>query len=257
MSCFVPGHLVAALRDIAADRQLLLCCDFDGTLSEIVARPEDARLMAGIKPLLELLSHSRDTRICLISGRSLRDLITRTQLSESVIMIGSHGAESALHCDPVLCSQQADLLTRLKETLHQSLVSVEGVQLEYKPYSISVHVRRASRQTARSVIAALRLGPARWPGVISMNGKEVIELGVYHTDKGKAIDRLRNALGADYRVVYIGDDVTDEHAFSALSPSDVGIKVGAGSTHANYKVDSPSAVKQVLEILVESRCKQC
>jgi trehalose 6-phosphate phosphatase len=51
-------------------------------------------------------------------------------------------------------------------------------------------------------------------------------------------------------VLYVGDDVTDEDAFAALRPDDVGVKVGAGQTLARYRVADPAAVRDLLQLLV-------
>ena len=51
----------------------------------------------------------------------------------------------------------------------------------------------------------------------------------------------------------VGDDVTDEDAFAALEPEDVGVKVGAGETAAEFRIDSPASVAVLLELLTEAR----
>ncbi len=47
------------------------------------------------------------------------------------------------------------------------------------------------------------------------------------TTKGEAIEHLRRYTAAD-AVFFAGDDVTDEDAFAALIPDDVGVKSGPG-----------------------------
>ena len=55
----------------------------------------------------------------------------------------------------------------------------------------------------------------------------MVELAVIATDKGHALDLIRHQDGAT-AAVFIGDDVTDEKAFSRLQGPDIGIKVGSG-----------------------------
>ena len=57
-------------------------------------------------------------------------------------------------------------------------------------------------------------------------------------DKGYALDALRHQVGAT-AAIFVGDDVTDEDAFSRLTGPDLGIKVGAGPTFATQRVDGP------------------
>jgi trehalose-phosphatase len=91
--------------------------------------------------------------------------------------------------------------------------------------------------------------------VRTTHGKEVVELSVVDTDKGRALDRLREETGAD-AVVFAGDDVTDETAFARLTPTDVGIKVGPGDTAARFRVESTTSVATVLAALAEARSAQ-
>ena len=53
--------------------------------------------------------------------------------------------------------------------------------------------------------------------------------------------------------MFVGDDVTDEDAFSRLTGPDLGIKVGQGATFASQRVDGPDDVARLLARLVESR----
>ena len=126
------------------------------------------------------------------------------------------------------------------------------MRLEAKPAGIVVHVRGADPAVGERVLAAVRSGPARLPGVESTEGKAVLEMAVVQVSKGAAIDTLRGRLGAD-AVLFVGDDVTDETAFVRLRPGDVGIKVGEGDTAAGYRVGTPEDVTAVLEQLLAAR----
>src|SRR6478672_108732 len=62
---------LAPLRERLGDAALF--CDFDGTLAPIVARPEDARLLDGVRPAIEDL-RGRARLVAFVSGRGLADL---------------------------------------------------------------------------------------------------------------------------------------------------------------------------------------
>ncbi|TMZ42436.1 trehalose-phosphatase, partial [Klebsiella pneumoniae] len=129
---------------------------------------------------------------------------------------------------------------------------VPGASLEVKPASVAVHVRRADRDAAARIVAAVHEGPSTWEGVTTTDGKEVVELAVVSTDKGSALDTLRHQVGAT-AAVFVGDDVTDEKAFARLQGPDLSVKVGEGDTLAQYRVDDTEDVATVLAFLLEER----
>ena len=83
-------------------------------------------------------------------------------------------------------------------------------------------------------------------------GKAVLEFAVISTDKGEAIDIIRDRDDAT-AVVFFGDDVTDEKAFRRMRDGDVGVKVGPGDTLAAYRVESPDDVEAALVYLARRR----
>jgi len=164
--------------------------------------------------------------------------------------VGSHGAELAttLTLEPEL----AELRARLSHGLAALASGRAGIRLEEKPGSVTVHTRTAPRDVAAAMVAAVRAGPATWPGVHVMTGKEVVELSVLPPDKGAAVEALRERFAVD-GVVFLGDDVTDEAVFAVLRDGDVGVKVGAGDTRAAYRVTDPAAAVACLRLLAEAR----
>lgn len=68
----------------------LYAFDFDGTLSKISTKIEDANLPNSTYRLLSILS--QQAQVAIVSGRSIRDLKKRVRLS-NVYLIGNHGLE--------------------------------------------------------------------------------------------------------------------------------------------------------------------
>ena len=126
-----------------------------------------------------------------------------------------------------------------------------GVAVELKPASVALHVRNASTEDGKAALAAARKAAASWDAQAT-EGKAVLEFAVISTDKGEAIDILRDQHNADV-VVFFGDDVTDEKAFRRLRDSDVGVKVGPGETLAAFRIDTPEDVATALEFLLDAR----
>ena len=108
-----------------------------------------------------------------------------------------------------------------------------------------------SHLCAWSALAAAWDASAEW-GAHATTGKAVLEFAVISTDKGEAVDILRERHAAT-AAVFFGDDVTDEKAFQRLTDADVGVKVGPGSTLAGFRIDTPEDVSEALAYLLERR----
>ncbi|UQS27574.1 trehalose-phosphatase [Amycolatopsis thermalba] len=248
----LPAELRRAIVQIARTPRLLVACDYDGTLAPIVTNPDEARPLPESVGALRSLAGLHETTTAVISGRALRDLAILSRLPHEVHLVGSHGSEFDIGFVHELDAQARDLHRRVEQELERIAGGVPGVSLEVKPASIAVHVRRADREAARRVLDEVHSGPCTWEGVTTTDGKEVVELAVVQTDKGRALDTLRHQVGAT-AAIFLGDDVTDEKAFARLSGPDVGVKVGDGETLAGYRVASTDDVATVLAFMLEER----
>jgi trehalose-phosphatase len=248
----LPADLRAAAQQIAQVPNLLVCIDFDGTLAPIVEDPALARALPESVSALTALAGLPGTTTAVVSGRALRDLAELTGLPPQVQLVGSHGSEFEAGSVAALDDAASQRRTALLDAVRPLVDGIPGVLLEEKPTGVAVHVRRASRQDAATVLTSLRHGPARWAGIFATEGHEVLELSVVQSDKGHAIDELRARSGAS-AVIFVGDDVTDERAFVRLSGPDLGVKVGSGATAATYRVAGPDQVAALLELLAKAR----
>jgi trehalose-phosphatase len=237
---------------IARVPQLLIACDYDGTLAPIVEDPAQAQPLPEAVAAVRALASLPQTTVAVVSGRALRDLATLSRLPSEVHLVGSHGSEFDIGFVQRLSPDLVDLRTRLQKAVEEIAQGRPGVRLEPKPASIAVHTRTASREDGDRVREAIAGGPASWAGVHVTHGKEVVELLVLPTHKGTAVDALRMQLGAS-AVLFVGDDVTDENAFAHLHGPDVGIKIGPGETRAGYRVAEPLDAVRVLALLLDTR----
>ncbi|HEX6872782.1 MAG TPA: trehalose-phosphatase [Micromonosporaceae bacterium] len=248
----IDEHLRQAIKRIARTPQLLVACDYDGTLAPLVDDPTHAVPLPEAVAAIRTLASLPQTTVAVISGRSLRDLAALSRLPSEVHLIGSHGSEFDVGFVERIAPELADLRTRIGRALSEIAKDQAGVRLEQKPASVALHTRLADRDLAAKLIEDVRSGPATWPGVHVTLGKDVIELSVVATHKGTAVDTLRMQLSAT-AVLFAGDDVTDENAFANLHGPDVGVKVGPGPTHAEYRVPDPESAVRILALLTDLR----
>jgi trehalose 6-phosphate phosphatase len=247
----LPPDLLRALTEAAQSPRLLVTSDFDGTLAPLVNNPADARALPEAAEALIALAALPSTEVALVSGRALdvlRVLSVQSGVPATVHLIGSHGAEfdSGFSHDI-----DTALLNRITSDLNAIAEGRPGVAVETKPASVALHVRNASAEDGEAALREARTAAESWDAQAT-EGKAVLEFAVIQTDKGAAIDILRERQNAT-AVAYFGDDVTDEKAFGRLRGSDVGVKVGPGDTLARYRVDAPEDVAAALNYLLNER----
>ncbi len=140
----------------------------------------------------------------------------------------------------------------LDDDLAVLLAEHPRARLERKPAGLVLHTRGLPSGVAEAVLQAGAELAGRHDGVSVTPGKDVLELAVSRAGKGPALLDLAETIGAD-AILYAGDDVTDERAFSALRPQDVTVKVGEGETVADHRLADEPTVVEMLEHLRERR----
>jgi trehalose 6-phosphate phosphatase len=252
----LPEPLIGALRELARAKRLLVALDFDGTLAPEVDDPEKARALPEARAAVLRLLVMPNTRVALVSGRALRSLVEVADLPQTALLVGSHGIEIRLDSPEDNVSldtaelRQVDLLNTV---LGEVADAVDQVWIEPKPAGFALHTRLATEQNSRIAhLVARSEASAEVAGLTIREGKNVLEFSVRSTTKGEAVEHLRRYTQAD-AVFYAGDDVTDEDAFAALTPDDVGLKSGDGPTLANFRVPGPTQVARVLALLADLR----
>lgn len=251
-----PG-LARALQDFAARDTVLVALDFDGVVSELADRAENARPVRENAEALQALTALPGVHTALVSGRALESLVTAATPPDSTLLIGSHGAERRLGPDapPLeLDEAQRAALTGVGTVLEKIAARYPDSWVERKPAGRVLQVRLAADAEARRrAVAEAETALAGRDGIHVGHGKDVLEVSVVRADKGQGLDLLRRTTGAE-AVLFAGDDVTDEHGFARLDPdTDVGLKVGPGPTAARYRIAGPRQLAAVLAAVAQWR----
>lgn len=253
----VPGEgmndeMDQLIASVVGASVLLVAADFDGTLSDLVARPADAAANPRATAALERMSRMPRTHVAIISGRGLEDLRARLPERHEWMMAGSHGAEvDGVRTPPVDDDVRAEL-----DEVERSLLAVAaehpGCEIERKPRGVALHVRRADPAVRRPMMERVRRVGADHPRLHPRVGSEVVEIVADASTKADALAVFRRRCGAS-AVLFIGDDRTDEDAFAALGQGDVGVKVGSGPTLASHRIDGVGSVATLLDRLATAR----
>jgi trehalose-phosphatase len=238
---------------------LLLCLDFDGTLSELTNDPWKAVPLPRAKSAIaELARHPEKLTLAVISGRDLDTLLGLLGLRDGILFAGAHGLEfigrdGVRRLAPGV-DRSANDIELVRDFIARSIPKDRGFIVEDKRVALTVNYRNATPDDAREALAAFDDFVNQRPTLQLLHGKmihEAIPRGI--GGKGYALEFFMRESGASGPgTSYFGDDTTDEDAFRALVPrGGIGVLVGAErQSFAQYRVDGPTDVADLLEDLV-------
>lgn len=259
----LPNALTSAgdLEERLDGRAPAVFLDYDGTLTPIVDRPEDAVISDSMRRAVEGLAER--CTVCVVSGRD-RKVVQDLMGLDNLVVAGSHGFDIWSPDEGKIESGEEDdfdeLLERVKARVRDEVEPIEGASVEPKAASVAVHYRLVSEDEQDRIKEVVDAILEEHPDDLKMTpGKMVYEIQPnIDWDKGKAVLHLLEVLELDTDEVvpiYIGDDVTDEDAFRAISDVGIGVFVGeadapegAGrTTAANYVLGTVQDVERFLD----------
>jgi trehalose 6-phosphate phosphatase len=229
----------------------LLCVfDFDGTLAPIVTQPDAARLPPDVlQRLTELSAH---VPVGILTGRSIADITPRLGFDVEYL-VGNHGLEGVPGWEArsdvyaAMCRGWKDALTAaLRDPRFD-----DGIVLEDKRYSLSVHYRLARDQAeAEGRLQELLHGLQPPPRIVA--GKCVFSLMPQDgADKGSAMEELMRISGAT-GAIYVGDDVTDEDVFRLRRDDLLSVRIEESpDSNAEFFVQNWQDIVPLLDELIE------
>ncbi|HEX7112918.1 MAG TPA: trehalose-phosphatase [Mizugakiibacter sp.] len=228
-----------------------LFLDVDGSLLEFAADPSGVHVPLALLDLLRRLRAALDGALALVSGRGIDDL-DRLFAPLRLPAAGIHGYElrDADGTHRTLGLDQS-LAARLHASARELAAALPGVLLEPKHAAVALHYRQAPALAAQVHAGAARIAAAL-PGIALQPGAMVCELKPADADKGRAVDALRTAAPFRGRTpVFVGDDLTDEHAFAAVNRADgLSVLVGTRPSAARYALPTPADVHAWLRHVV-------
>ncbi|GLV59292.1 putative glycosyl hydrolase [Dictyobacter sp. S3.2.2.5] len=253
----------AELAQRLAGRQSAVFLDYDGTLTPIRDRPEDAVISDGMREAVRSLAER--VPVCVVSGRD-RKVVQELMGINSLIVAGSHGFDIWSPDGRAIQREEGaafeELMRDVETRLRADLSDIPGVLIEPKKSSVAVHYRLVADEHRPRVKEIVDMILGEHPDELKVTpGKMVFELQPkLDWDKGKAVLYLLEALSldrGDVVPIYLGDDITDEDAFRTLAGRGIGIFVGHAddpettgrTTAADYVLNTMDEVEGFLNRL--------
>lgn len=212
---------------LAPERVLLL--DYDGTLAPFQIERNKAFPYAGAREVLDKILAETDTRVIIISGRSVDDILPLLGLKIIPEIWGCHGFERMLPDGSIEKAILSEAINHSLETAY-NWATAQGYQeyCEKKPSSIAFHVRGLPPQKKEDLLKTVG---EKWATLT--HNKELIiqpfdgglELRVPGVNKGKVVGQIIAETSSLASIAYLGDDRTDEDAFMALKNKGLSILV--------------------------------
>jgi len=217
--------------------------DIDGTISRIVARPEDATVSSTAKAALDALSRSVD----LVAVITARDEATARRMvgAAGVTYVGNYGLDSGASVAGV------DGVSQARSAVGPLLKGLPCVTVEDKGVAFSLHYRNCDDPGAVRLRLLDIAGPiAAAAGARILEGKRVIEVVPGRLpDKRSAFSKLVDAQGIR-GLIYFGDDLSDVLVFEEIARRrSKGLLEGLGI--AVVDVETDTSVREAADTAVD------
>ena len=239
--------------DLAGAKHAALLLDYDGTLAPFRVERAEAVPYPGVRQRLTEIIEDTATRLVIISGRAVDDLLPLLGLDPPPEVWGCHGWEllaangrrPEIHLPP-LARAGLD-----KAGLWVAEQKLSGF-CETKPASIAIHWRGLSAGQVQELRDRVLAG---WQPFANEYELEIhpfnggLELRCPGRDKGTAVSSILASLEKGTQVAFLGDDQTDEDGFEVIKSRGLGVLVGAEprQTHAGLQITAPAELLDFLD----------
>lgn len=244
------------LSDYNNGKKRLIFLDYDGTLVPFLKSPDKAIPDGKLIDLLQALTESNRNEVVIISGRDKKTL-EKWFSNLNLTLVAEHGAwirfpkRTWKTIEPLTANWKKDI----KPILEVFVDRTPGTLVEEKEFSLVWHYRKADKDLAKlrsgELVDTLVYLTANLDLQV-LEGSKVIEVKKSEINKGRVAMHWISEDNWDF-ILAIGDDWTDEDLFNVLPKNSYSIKVGYGSTAANYSIKSSNEVRKLLKELLREK----
>ncbi len=233
---------------VQANEDYALFLDFDGTLVDIVERPDAVVVDPALPMILTRLQERLGGALAIISGRPIAFLDQRF-MPHQFDSAGLHGLEHRIGGELSLCDpDEHPHLRHMVDRLSAAVAGKAGVLIEDKGCSVAIHWRLAPQEKDFALAMAKATLEALGTDYRVQYGKAVAEILPSAAGKGKVIEQfLHEAPYKGRKPIFVGDDLTDENGFKTVNAyGGLSIRIGAGETIAKKRLGTPADLRHWL-----------
>ena len=238
------------INEFHRSKRRCILLDYDGTLAPFQKLPSLAVPGDELLRLLKELSKDEANEIIVISGRD-NDILEKWMGHLPLTLVAEHGAFIRYKNESweQQVSQSNEWKEEIRPLLQLFVTRCAGSFIEEKKNTLAWHYRNTdsdlgfvrSRELRNSL---LQLTTNTALQVI--DGNRVIEVRLIGVDKGATTLKILQRYCPDFAIC-LGDDTTDEDMFRILKDKGYTIKIGNGTTAAQYTLKSQTDVLPLLQ----------
>jgi trehalose 6-phosphate phosphatase len=253
---------VARVSEHLEHRPLLVCTDFDGTLSTIVMDPWAAAILPLGRAALRRLAGLPGVFVTVLSGRTAWDVAARVRVG-NVTYLGNHGMERGymprggrperLKVAVVGASEaEAALAARLADDV-ATRINQPWLIVERKPPTVAFHYRQAPDVAAAAAQVRAVVDELDAAGILErFPGRRVLELRPFGAiAKGDAFRALLDEL-KPASVLMLGDDLSDAQAFAVLRDARTARRTDGVAVAIQARAEVPAEVVATADLVLRS-----
>ncbi len=254
MTSFTMEADSGTLRERVAHggKKKVLLLDYDGTLVPLMPLPElavpDPRLLS----LLVQLGSMPGVEVHIVSGRT-RDSLSGWLGELPVTIHAEHGYWTRRDGEwvaerPLDSSWREPVL----DTMLRKVASTPGSFVEEKTTGLAFHYRACDPSLVAEKVNQLRDDLTRLQTEHEFDllpGSKILEARMRGVSKARVVERVASTLNQSDLLLVAGDDRTDEEMFAAAPSWAVTVHVGRARTCAEFRVDDPWALRELLDQL--------
>jgi len=203
--------------------------DYDGTLAPFRVKRDAAFPYPGLRKILNRIVSGTQSRLIIVTGRSVDDINPLLDLQSFPEIWGAHGLERLL---PDGSYEAGTIDVESNKALEELWEWVLGNKFqensEKKTGGMAFHwrgLRSGLKESFQESILDKWDDLSKYSGLIMKRFDGGIEFRVKGQDKGLVVKTILSELGPGAAVAYLGDDLTDEDAFMALKSKGCSILV--------------------------------
>ncbi len=234
----------------------ILLLDYDGTLVNFSDKPKDTKPDEELYAILGALCEDDRNSIVIISGRD-KTTLDRWFGQMNMGLVAEHGVWIKTKGEDwqMIAPLTNHWKSSIKPILELYVDRTPESFIEEKEFSLVWHYRKSDSKLAKVRARELKNSLLDLTGNLNleiMSGNKVIEIKDASIGKDRATLKWISSENWSF-ILSIGDDVTDENIFNVLPKNAYSIKVGSGSSRANYNIASPFYVREFLKKLSKER----